>query len=192
MALTISFFVPNELTWHFRYKDIPRQRIDGFYLKLLFILEEKFPKTKIVMLPQTYNSSVNDFAYFERLKSRSQSKNIVVVDENRSSDVQQAIISGARLVVGARYHSIVFALNNNVPFISLSYEHKMKGLLEKLGFTKDMVEIQDIFDDGANAALEHTFNMFRELIASEPSRPNSAEARGIVRTGFQNMLGMLR
>lgn len=68
---------------------------------------------------------------------------IVVIDDIYSSDIQQTIIAYSQLVVGARYHSVVFSLNNAVPFIALSYEHKISGLLETLDKVDCMVDIQN-------------------------------------------------
>ena len=85
-------FFPNSLTWHPRYKEIPQKRIDEFYLKIIKFLETKFAGKKIVMLPQTYKSVINDYEYFLKLKELSENKNIVVIDENQSSDIQQEII----------------------------------------------------------------------------------------------------
>ena len=52
----------------------------------------------------------------------------------------------ASCLVGARYHSVVFAINNNVPFVALSYEHKISGLLETLGKTECMLDITFALD----------------------------------------------
>ena len=44
-------------------------------------------------------------------------------------------------VTGFMFMSGYFAVNQGVPFISLSYEHKMAGLLESLGETDRMIDI---------------------------------------------------
>ena len=177
-------FVPNSLTWHPRYKDIPQERIDEFYLEIIKLLETKFADKKIVMLPQTYKSDINDYEYFLKLKQLSSCKNILVIDENQSSDVQQAIIKGANFVIGARYHSIVFAINNEIPFVSLSYEHKMKGLLETLCMTDRIVEIQDIFDD-KTSEYKNALDKVETLVCEKQEKPSVQQAREIVQNGFE-------
>ncbi|MGN0728188.1 polysaccharide pyruvyl transferase family protein [Treponema sp.] len=176
--------VPNSLTWHPRYKDIPQEKIDEFYLRIIKLLETKFADKKIVMLPQTYKSIINDYEYFLKLKELSNNQDIVVIDENQSSDVQQAIIKKAGFVIGARYHSIVFAINNEVPFVSLSYEHKMKGLLETLGMTSRMVEIQDIFDEKIGD-YRRVLNKVETLFCEKQEMPSVQQARQIVQNGFE-------
>ena len=79
---------------------------------------------------------------------------------NLTSNFQQTLISNAKLVIGARYHSIVFAINNEVPFISLSYEHKMNGLLEILDAEKRSVDIYEL--KKADANIEPILSKFSE------------------------------
>ena len=183
-------FVPNSLTWHPRYKGIPQEKIDEFYLRIVGLLEKKFADKKIVMLPQTYKSVINDYEYFLKLKEISGNKNIIVIDENQSSDIQQEIIKKSFLVIGARYHSVVFAINNEIPFISLSYEHKMKGLLEVLNMTDRMVEIQDIFDSDISV-FESSLDKVEHLVSGKLKKPSASYAREIVWNGFKRFVGMI-
>ena len=74
---------------------------------------------------------------------------VQIFEDIYSSDIQQTIIKGSRFVVGARYHSIVFSINNGVNFISLSYEHKMNGLLEVLDLSKYEIDLSKLFLLGA-------------------------------------------
>ena len=100
------------------------------------------------MLPQTFNYDnplFNDVNYFHELKAMIGNPSYIkVLGDIYSSDVQQQIIASSKLIVGARYHSIVFAINNKTPFISLSYEHKMEGLLNSIGGNKYMINISDL------------------------------------------------
>lgn len=191
-------FVPNSLTWHYRYKPLPQERIDSFYYKVFGKIIENHPDWKIVMLPQTYMSIIEDWDYFMKLKENyckshtDCNDKIIVVDENQSSDIQQTIISKAELVIGARYHSIVFALNNSRPFVSLCYEHKMSGLLETLGLTEYMVDISDIFDDGNEEKLDRAVEMAGEKIKTARSRPEETKkAKEIVDAAFEQMCGVI-
>ena len=106
-----------------------------------------------MLLPQIFNiqdSKVADYNFFIELAKRQKDKRIIVIPDKYSSDIQQTIISNAEFLIGARYHSIVFALNNNVPFIALSYEHKMSGLLESLGKHGCTVDITNAFASESN------------------------------------------
>lgn len=162
-------FVPNLLIWHYAYKNrVSKETIVQFYIYLLDYILQHFPGHKIVMLPQTFNygsqegDDIHFFRDLERLKCDSR---IVVVQDCYSSDIQQCIIRKAHFLIGARYHSVVFAINNNIPFIALSYEHKIVGLLQSLGKKEYMVDITEAFDSSARMeqALDSIKNKLNDL-----------------------------
>lgn len=126
-------YVPNPVTWHVDYRSLNQEYLDSFFLEIADLLLKRFPDHLVVMLPQVYLRPVGDQQYFAMLEKRIGNPRLIALPENYSSDQQQAIIAGSGLVVGARYHSIVFAINNVVPFVALCYEHKMSGLLQILG-----------------------------------------------------------
>ncbi len=143
--------VPNSLTWHTAYKNRKQESIDSFFVEILELLLSK--NNKIIMLPQlnkyvTYSEP--DYAYFCKLKDKVENDNVVVLSDTYSSDIQQKIIERANCVIGARYHSIVFAINNCTPFISLSYEHKMTGLLQLLKLQDFEINISNIGERSFN------------------------------------------
>jgi colanic acid/amylovoran biosynthesis protein len=124
-----------------------------FYSKLLDIVLQKYPSHKVVMLPQTFNYGTylgDDYLFFCDFKKYVKKTNIEVIPDCYSSDIQQSIISKASCMIGARYHSIVFAINQGIPFVALSYEHKISGLLNILGKTECMVDITKVFEDKNN------------------------------------------
>lgn len=143
-------FVPNLLIWHYNYKDrITKENVKQFFLRLMSLTLNKYPKCQILMLPQTYGyeeSFRNDVNFFREIQNEMNDNRIIVIDDTYNSDIQQSIIRSSKFVVGARYHSIVFAINNAVPFISLSYEHKMSGMLSSLGSTNLMIDITHAMD----------------------------------------------
>lgn len=185
-------FVPNELIWHYRYKNIDKNMVDDFYLKIIGYLQEYYQEYKIIMLPQTYKSEINDYSYFKTLEKKSSYKNIIVIDENQNSDIQQKIIAGAIFVIGARYHSIVFAINNNIPFISLSYEHKMIGLLEKLQLLDNLIDIQNIFDEGRNTLYLNTLKTIENKIRDNDFHITAAiPTKPIINNAFNELISIL-
>ena len=87
---------------------------------------------------------------------------MIVLPDGYSSDIQQTVISKAKFVVGARYHSIVFAINNSIPFVALSYEHKMVGLLSLLKKDKQQIDICKIGTN--NFDYRGSISQFEQLI----------------------------
>jgi colanic acid/amylovoran biosynthesis protein len=159
-------FVPNSLTWHYAFRQCSQKKIESFYISIIGLLRQKYPDCDIVMLPQLCSiGAKGDYTYFLKLQSLCipiDRSHIQVIPDIYGSDIQQSIIRKAELVVGARYHSIVFAINNGRPFIALNYEHKIAGVLELLQLSCRKVDIPPIVflepeDDTQNILyqLEH-------------------------------------
>ncbi len=156
-------FVPNLLIWHYAYKAIPKNTILSFYNHLIDKITEQYPDYHIVMLPQTFNSAENnDILFFQEIATLRKDVQIMVMPDCYNSDIQQHIIHDAKFVVGARYHSIVFSINQAVPFIALSYEHKIMGLLQTLEKEDCMIDISSIFND--ETAIQKAINKFATML----------------------------
>lgn len=183
-------FVPNKLTWHYAYKNYTQEIIDDFYLSILTQLFAQYPNHKVIMLPQTSSTPGNknsDYYYFVHLCNQCQfARQIEILPDTCGSDEQQAIIKGASLVVGARYHSIVFAINNARPFIALNYEHKIEGLLDILELQKYKVDITDIFSSKRD--ISKALKQFSDLLIQPldyDTEEKYQQAYTIASCGFQ-------
>lgn len=142
--------IPNSLTWHSDFKCYSYENILQFWICLTNKILFEYKEYKIVMLPQTIGHSkilADGYIYFSKIKDKCDyPQRVIILDEKYGSDIQQTIISGSKFLIGARYHSIIFAINQNVPFVSLSYEHKMTGVLDILGLNNNEIVIKDGFD----------------------------------------------
>ncbi|MDD5990058.1 MAG: polysaccharide pyruvyl transferase family protein [Paludibacteraceae bacterium] len=140
-------FVPNKLTWHYKYTNrVSKETIDAFYKSIVQMIWKNNPDMHIVMLPQLFGiPGWGDYEYMKELEQTVGDKRLIALPDTYDSDQQQAIIRGAEYVIGARYHSVVFAINQERPFIALSYEFKIAGLLAKLGMENRMVDIENIW-----------------------------------------------
>lgn len=181
--------VPNQLKWHYAYKEVSSTLIDRFYLGIIDIVCKEFPNNQIIMLPQLCSNSdeFSDYPYFKKLQSLSRNNNIYVVPDTYGSDIQQTIISNSNCVVGARYHTIVFSINNEVPFVALNYEHKIAGLLEELDLTSNLVDISKAFNDEASVKQKlTTFNTTLQQVRNR--RPNRDTAHNIAKECFDRFI----
>ena len=185
-------FVPNELKWHYKYRNTSKERIDSFNLKILSIIFSTYPDIKVFLIPQLYKAKITDYEYFKYLQEKFDNNNVYVLEEETNSDIQQKIISDAQFVIGGRYHSVVFALNNQVPFISLSYEHKMTGLLEKLNLKHRLVEIQDIFDEKNSELYDDALNKISSLLDSNDKCLPTISPVQIAKEAFNKMVDKIK
>jgi len=127
-----AVFVPNQLyAWHPRYRQVEPRTLDSLYRSIMDALVQKY--NQVILLPQLFGKQ-NDVDYFESLRKETQRpEKVSVIPDHYDSDIQQLIVKDAAYVVGARYHSIIFAVRNRTPFTALSYEHKIEYTLELLG-----------------------------------------------------------
>ena len=177
-------FVPNSLVWHYFYwGKATGDEVVAYWSKVARVIAKHYPNHKIVMLPQTslQGKTLDDKYLFQNIRKHCPELNIFVSDDIYSSDIQQQIIRGADAVFGARYHSIVFAINNNVPFVSFSYEHKMSGLLDEIGLQDEMIDITQLFtSEGVDKSI---LEQLDELI---PQIYRSAEGRIMAKEKAEN------
>ena len=190
-------FVPNSLIWHYYYRDrATKKEVIAYWSAVAKVIAKHYPMHKIVMLPQLslQGISMDDKYLFQDIREHCLKLDIFVTDDIYSSDIQQQIIRGADAVFGARYHSIVFAINNNVPFISLSYEHKMSGLLEELGLQDEMIDITKLFtsDDINRGILEQLDELIPQIHRSAEGRIMAKEKAERAFSQFVNHVSILR
>ena len=156
-------FVPNLLLWHYAYKNKgTKEQLIDFYTKIIKITLESHSDCSILMLPQTFdntNEDENDINFFREIANKVNDQRVMIIADCYSSDIQQTLIKSTCFLIGARYHSIVFAINQGIPFIALNYEHKMEGLLNKLNISNCGISLKNIFRD-ADSLLEN----FKEKI----------------------------
>lgn len=183
-------FVPNDISSYVVYQNtLGHEDMFAFWLKVLNHILDQRPEEKIVMLPQLFNQGrANDLPYFRKIaQSCSDPSRVKVFDDNLTSDEQQTIIRGAKSVVGARYHSIVFSVNNETPFVAFSYEHKISGLLKVLGLEDRFINIESRFEDPA--FREEVFEAFKEKFAELPQvKVSREEAVKIASEGFDRFV----
>lgn len=138
--------VPNYLinkSKDFKGHSTPLQ-VKLFFTELARRILSQFPDCRVVMLPQLFCGTdylSTDYAFFKDIAAEVGDERLVVLPDTLISEYHQAVTAGAKCVVGARYHSIVFALNNDVPFVTLNYEDRIMGMLESLGKQDRVVDI---------------------------------------------------
>jgi len=190
--LKYAVLVPNQLHSVRNFKKFKRESFDILYRSIIEkILSRGYG---VVMVPQLFGRKKGDRSYFEHLAGDYDSKKVFVVSDIYDSDIQQRVISNASFLVGARCHSIIFAINNHVPFLCLSYEHKMSGALELLGLSKYLLPLRELLgrDDGIgrvhtllDSIIDNQLSILPEL------KDASTKARGIVENAFGEFLSTL-
>jgi colanic acid/amylovoran biosynthesis protein len=173
-------FVPHKLSfWHPFFKKIKQKKLDDLFLKIIKNAHSK--GYKVVMLPQLFNhGGEGDYYYFKHLKEKSISLDVDIISEKYDSDIQQVIVKNSKALIGARYHSIIFAINNCTPFISLSYEPKMKGILKSLELEEYSLDLKAIVE---NEDDNKVFDLLNEILKNNDKIiKNISEKKNLART----------
>lgn len=136
-------FVPADLNWHptFRNRDISREILEAVIPALIqFCVKEN---CKLEILPHTYSNY--EMQLIEKIDKDVKQKycfeNINIQKNVKEYNQYDEVIANAHMVVGMRYHSIVLAAKNHVPFVALAYEYKM---IEVSKYTNCMEWVIDI------------------------------------------------
>lgn len=141
-----------ELDWHPSYKD-------NEHVKKIPAVFKEFIKKRIdegygvIFIPQLYGTA-NDTITMSKYMD---SENCFMVDadfDTYDSYFQQFLIGKLYAVVGMRYHSNIFSFKMGTPFISISYEQKMKGFIEAVGLDEYCIDINSL----ESKILENRYN----------------------------------
>ena len=142
-----------DLSWHREYRDTDiTVTIRDTFTQFIDMLCEK--NIGVLFIPQLFGMS-DDSSYMTSFAG----ENTFVVANDYDCYFQQYLISRLYAVVGMRYHSNIFAAKMGTPFISVSYEQKMKGFMEKADLNRYCIPIAEL-------SCERLASCFGELTRS--------------------------
>lgn len=156
-----------DLRWHPIHKNNLklREKITNAIANTIEFLTNK--GYNILLIPQLFGE-LNDISWLSTFIEKKEG--VLILPENIDSYGQQIIISRLFCVIGMRYHSNIFAAKQNVPFISIYYEHKMRGFMERLGLTDCMINIEDISFNQIKSKflyIEENYNLIKSKILEQ-------------------------
>ena len=96
--------------------------------------------------------------------------NTYCLNNNYDCYFQQYIISQLHCVIGMRYHSNIFSAKMKTPFISIAYEHKMEGFMEKAKLSQYCININDFTYknlDEKFILMESNYNKYKNFLIQE-------------------------
>ena len=75
---------------------------------------------------------------------------------------QQYVIGKLYAVVGMRYHSNIFSAKMGTPFVSISYEQKMKGFMEKMGLSQYCIPVESLTESELKSKFNDMISAYEE------------------------------
>lgn len=135
-----------------------------------FIKEKNALGYGIVFIPQLYGSG-NDYNLMDSY-CKDKENCFVIPDNDDRYDTyfQQYVISKLYAVIGMRYHSNIFSAKMGTPFISVSYEQKMQGFMEKMNLEQYCIPLKDLSTDVLNSKfdlLSLNYDKFKNYLLSQ-------------------------
>lgn len=101
----------------------------------------------VVVIPQV---TASDFGDDDRIASRAILTKVTRRDcvhllegEYSHRDIK-GIYDNLDIMIGTRFHSVIFSLTSYVPAIAIEYEHKTTGIMSDLGLEKWVVKIEEV------------------------------------------------
>jgi polysaccharide pyruvyl transferase CsaB len=107
-----------------------------------------------------------------------------------SNDIIEIInkIASSSFLIGTRYHSIIFSIITNTPFIGFIYDIKVKNLIDELGL-KNYISPEDPIEDWINKFCEFYEN--RESL-NDSIKSKKSELIDRVKFGFEILRKFLK
>jgi colanic acid/amylovoran biosynthesis protein len=166
--LTNKFLVgitPAGVDWNYRGSINPeekQERYNRIIAKAIDYLIDKF-NAKIVFFPQLYGNS-DDVSLISEIIRLVQKKDAIrVLSKKWDSEVQQAIISQMDVVVGNRYHSVIFALKAEIPTVCIAYEHKSAGVMKAAKLDDFVININELTYELLTHKISQAWNQNEEI-----------------------------
>lgn len=154
-----------DLKWHPQYE---KSSIKNVITKVFneFIAEIIKDGFGVIFIPQLYGSQ-NDTDIMNQFMKNEHTFMVEGNSDKYDAYFQQYLISQLYAVVGMRYHSNIFSAKMGTPFVSISYEQKMKGFMERIGLTDFCLDVAELNIDLLNekfSLLIDKYNIYKRKL----------------------------
>ncbi|MEU6774068.1 polysaccharide pyruvyl transferase family protein [Streptomyces sp. NPDC046759] len=111
--------------------------------------------TRAVLIPQVSTDYLgDDDRICERRIAGYCTSDPLMVDEVVDYRDLKGLYDECTLLIGTRFHSVIFSLTSDVPCVAIEYEHKTRGIMADLGLGEWVVPIADVTYDRLWALTE--------------------------------------
>lgn len=153
--------IPTKLeSWNIKFKgsNIDETIFDNLFNPLAeFAIENNFKISLLRHLPleseTKYLMSIKNI-----LENKYNKLQINVLENVNNAFDYQEQIKKAKLVISMRYHGVVLAAKNKIPFVSISYENKMNEVSKYMGCEEQSVDVLTVDKQKLYALLNYTID----------------------------------
>jgi colanic acid/amylovoran biosynthesis protein len=105
-------------------------------------------RARVVLIPQvTTNDLTDDDRIVQRRIAGFCRTEPFQVETLRDHYELKAMYGELDMLVGTRFHSVIFALTAGVPCVGIAYEHKTRGIMRELGLEQWVIDIESVTAD---------------------------------------------
>lgn len=127
-----------DLNWHGDYRNSSLQStINDSFKELVDHLYKN--NYAVIFIPQLFGVA-DDETYMSKFTN----DNSFILPTNYDCYFQQFLISKLTAMIGMRYHSNIFSAKMGIPFISISYEQKMRGFMKSTELEKYCIDVKEL------------------------------------------------
>ena len=106
------------------------------------------PGHRVVLIPQvTSNYLMDDDRLTNNQIAKHCSSAPLIVGDNAHHENLKCLYESLDMLIGTRFHSVIFALTSRVPCVAIGYEHKTRGIMDDLGLGDWVIQIADVEAD---------------------------------------------
>lgn len=146
-----------DLMWNPKYRgntSLKQNIYDSFKSMVNYLLENGYA---VLFIPQLFGRD-HDNQYMQQFASN----DCFVMSDEYDCYFQQFVISKMYALIGMRYHSNIFSAKMGRPFVSVAYEQKMSGFMEKINLTQYCIKIDDLSFETLRGKFEMLVNNYDE------------------------------
>ncbi len=85
------------------------------------------------------------------------------IADNENPLYVASLLSTTDLVIATRFHSAIFSLLSGIPVISISYQHKSKGIMRLLDMEQFCLPIADLKREDVLVLIKQTFDQYNTI-----------------------------
>lgn len=129
--------------------------------------------TKMVFVPFQINAEkyLNDVEAAKSVVNKMRNiKNVEILREKTSADDLIKLINNSDLLIGMRLHSLIYAINGNIPFVGINYDEKIKNVIGELGFENQIVDLAKGNADLLTTRVLKTWKNRKTALETEKSK----------------------
>lgn len=137
-------------------------------------------------------SRTDDLAVADRVRNQMQNREKTVLLQGEYSPEQKAgVVQACDLVLGMRLHSLIFAIQQGVPVVALSYDPKVSNVLARIDGHPYTLELGSLSAEKLTALLEKAYENRQQLRSSFQAKLEElmTQARENARLAVDLMMG---